>query len=774
MEFPFFLLGVAAIGSVAVFIYYRYSLDGQLRRAKANLARYEQNKKQQNVIDPFKAGQPLSWHTLFHEIEDHNERHHYLEAQFKRTKVLTPTDFAIKLRSDPRLRPYKASPVLPTVISVADKYYKIDTDFLREPFPKMPPQNSDRWSAYNEKIHHIAHKTGIGSDALVDSYIYAFVHMLVRVHHYYPVPDSPASQGLTFLTKQTVAEPDYMLRQELWNTYIALDAPSYLHPNNRSDSDNELLTLIPKTSSAYLTIPEAKRFEHHWIIATSGHGKTQCLQAMIAEDLKAVADNRASIVVIDSENKLIPLIAHLKQFAPGQPLSDKLIYIDPTDADYPLSFNLFDIGQRKLLDRNAKYQQSQEMLELFRFILGGLLEKEMTAKQRDIFEYCALLLLEVPEATIEDFLKLLAPKGLEHFRHHLANVDPITRQFFETQFDAKGQSGYEGTKTEVAQRLFSMLRNPTFRDMFLNKTTKLKLAHELQSSKVILVNTSEPFLKKDGTKLMGRFILALIANAAGQRELPTFVYIDEAYFYIKDDPNALDILARGRKRNLGLVVAHQGLWQLGQEGVASALKGLTAIKFAAKLNDSDCHTLASEMHCDPEFIRSQQAMSFAAHVRGMDSAVSITVPKLVIESMPTMTDEEFKFIRNTMRTRYSSAAPEEAGSQAETPHSPRKPESADDTLFWNITISPKKALKGGTHSLQILAEPSGQKKSVNVTIPAGTQDGARFRLRGAGVFRRNGTRGDIVLTIRVPGMTKNSQVTLYGDVDDPDGPDEIG
>ena len=120
---------------------------------------------------------------------------------------------------------------------------------------------------------------------------------------------------------------------------------------------------------------------------------------------------------------------------------------------------------------------------------------------------------------------------------------------------------------------------------------------------------------------------------------------------MKDDPNAVDILVRGRKKNVGLILAHQFIGQLGKD-VPEALKGLTAIKFAAKLNDNDCHTLRDEMRCEPEFIRDQPEMTFAAHIRGMDRAVSIVIPKLVMENMPKMTDAEFDAIRAKMREDY--------------------------------------------------------------------------------------------------------------------------
>ncbi|MCP5383041.1 MAG: hypothetical protein H6913_00275 [Altererythrobacter sp.] len=48
------------------------------------------------------------------------------------------------------------------------------------------------------------------------------------------------------------------------------------------------------------TIPTKARFEHHHIIAGSGHGKTQTLQYLIANDLEAVANGDRTVIVLDS------------------------------------------------------------------------------------------------------------------------------------------------------------------------------------------------------------------------------------------------------------------------------------------------------------------------------------------------------------------------------------------------------------------------------------------------------------------------------------------
>ena len=157
-----------------------------------------------------------------------------------------------------------------------------------------------------------------------------------------------------------------------------------------------------------LLFPDATRFEHHHIVAGSGHGKTQTLQHLILHDLEAVAAGKASIVVIDSQSDLINNIAGMSVFAPGGPLADRLVLIDPTDVEWPVALNLFDVG----MDRINQYSQLDRerlingILELYDFVLGSLLDAGMTQKQSVIFRYITRLLLHIPNATIHTFREL--------------------------------------------------------------------------------------------------------------------------------------------------------------------------------------------------------------------------------------------------------------------------------------------------------------------------------------------------------------------------------
>ncbi len=400
------------------------------------------------------------------------------------------------------------------------------------------------------------------------------------------------------------------------------------------------------------SIPEAARFEHHWIVAGSGHGKTQTLQYLIAHDLKRVATGQASVVVIDSQGDLIRNISRLEFFADHP---DKLCLIDPTDIEYPVALNLFDVG----MDRIQGYSPLERervingILELYDFVMGSLLSAELTQKQGVIFRYITRLMLHIPNATIQTFRELMEPTGYEKYRQYIGELQGTARAFFETEFQSKQ---FEDTKRQVVRRLWGILENSTFERMFSHPRSKLNLFAEMNAGKVILINTAKELLKQQGTEIFGRFFIAMLAQATQERatlknRLPTFVYIDECQDYL--DQNVALILEQARKFQVGMVLAHQYIGQLSPK-LQESFAANTSIKFAGGVSDRDARALAGMLRCTPSFIEEQKKGHFAAFVRNhTEHAVSIGVPFGQIESMPHMSDAEWQRVRAQMRERYA-------------------------------------------------------------------------------------------------------------------------
>ncbi|MEM9839495.1 MAG: ATP-binding protein [Pseudomonadota bacterium] len=441
-----------------------------------------------------------------------------------------------------------------------------------------------------------------------------------------------------------------------------------------------------------ITIPTASRFEHHHLVAGSGHGKTQTLQYLIAKDLEAVAAGRRSVIVLDSQGDLIRNIAQLKLFAPGEPLHDRVVIIDPTDIEYPVSLNLFDVGLERL-DRYSPLDRERllnSILELYDFVLGSLLSAEMTQKQSVIFRYVTRLMLHIPDATIHTLREVMEPGAEQRFADSIAALSGSARRFFETEFVGRE---FEQTKKQVLRRLWGILENQTFERMFSHPRSKLDLFAEMNAGKVILINTAKDLLKETGTEIFGRFFIAMITQVAQERatlpehaRTPTLVYIDEAADYF--DRNIGVILSQARKYGVGLVLAHQYLGQL-EPKLQDAIAANTAIKFAGGVSNKDARALAPMLGCDAGLIERQPKLSFAASIRGVTPAAApLQFPVGYLEALPRMSAAERAALRDRTRERYAQpafgighAAEDQVAEEPEPPSeaAPPEPPTTDPT-----------------------------------------------------------------------------------------------
>lgn len=461
--------------------------------------------------------------------------------------------------------------------------------------------------------------------------------------------------------------------------------------------------------STTFAIPTDTRFEHTHMVAGTGHGKSQTLQYLIAQDLPAVAAGKRSVVVIDSQGDLIKTISRLKDFAPGERLHDRLVLIDPTDVEFPVSLNLFDVGKERLEGYEALERErlTNSILELYDFVLGSLLDAAMTQKQNVIFRYVTRLMLHIEGATIQTLRQLMEEGSEEVFAADIAKLSGTARHFFETEF---GDREFKSTRKQVLRRLWGILENQTFERMFSHPKSKLDLFSEMNAGKVILINTAKDLLKEQGTQIFGRFFIAMIAQAAQERatlpareRLPTFVYVDEAADYF--DRNIGIILSQARKYNVGMVLAHQYLGQLDAK-LQEAFAANTAIKFAGGVSAKDARALAPMLYCQPDLIEAQPKGSFASFLRGVTgSALPLKFPFGHMENLERMNPEEMRLVRSRMRERYAVHI-SELGKVAEAQESEDESVTADDASINDEQPASPKPDKSAAPDIDI--EPSDQ------------------------------------------------------------------
>ncbi len=499
---------------------------------------------------------------------------------------------------------------------------------------------------------NLAHRIPALPDALDETIQYAFAEDLVEAKLFERLRDQ-VDRNIIVASGGDLRDPSTFRSRA-----ILPSSSSVKEPDELVDTYLNSTPLLEfATQTVPLTIPTRTRFEHMHIVAGSGHGKSQTLQYLISNDLDAVAAGERSVVVIDSQGDLIENIKRLKQFAPGEPLHDRVVIIDPTDVEYPVSLNLFDVGQERM-DAYAPLERERlqnSILELYDFVLGSLLEAGMTQKQSVIFRYVTRLMLHIQGATIHTLVELMEDDSHIKFASDIEKLSGTAKRFFETEFAGKE---FTQTRKQVLRRLWGVLENQTFERMFSHPQSKLDLFSELNAGKIILINTAKDLLKENGTQIFGRFFIALIAQAAQERatlpaskRLPTFVYVDEAADYF--DRNIGLILSQARKYNVGMVLAHQYLGQLDSK-LQEAFAANTSIKFAGGVSAKDARALAPMLYCEPSLIERQPKGSFAAFVRGTSNvAVPLQFPFGHLEAMPKMDNAEETDLRDLMREKYA-------------------------------------------------------------------------------------------------------------------------
>jgi hypothetical protein len=516
-------------------------------------------------------------------------------------------------------------------------------------------------------------------------------------------------------------------------------------------------------------IPEQAFFEGQWIVAPQGTGKTQMLQFQIAHLLPKVTAGEASIIVMDSQEQMIPTIAGLDLFAPGNALANRLVYVDANDVEYPIALSLFDLGMhREKLAPVDRERMLNSALETVMFMMDSLLGSDLTSKQTVVFRFIMQAIFAIPGATIYTLKDLLSKGGYEKYRYHIETLQGAPREFFETQFNSKQ---FESTKDEIVRRLYGILGIPAWERMFNNASSKLDLFAEMNAGKVILINTSRALLQAKGCEAFGRFFLALIAMAAQRRatlqgkKIPCYIFIDECYDYIgagTSDSNFLNIIEQCRKQKISMTVAHQNLSQLSVRTIDTLQT--VAIKAASSVTDRDASVLARGMRTTPSFLENQPRGHFGLYVRNTTAeAISVKIPFGFLEAFQRMSREDEQAVRYLQRTKYSSAVRD----PTEEPQPPDMEESSQPAVGAQIRLNARpaemedwrlggekafvihatvpltaaQAAKGATVDVQIKGEV------FEITLPRGLKNGSKIRLPNA----INGEDANLLIAITSPG-----------------------
>lgn len=144
----------------------------------------------------------------------------------------------------------------------------------------------------------------------------------------------------------------------------------------------------------------------------------------------------------------------------------------------------------------------QQARERARYILAQSVLNP--SKQGTLFRFVIRLMLSIPEANIHTLLEIMDGKHKEHIR----SLSATAQLFFNTQFEERD---YKATRQQVIRRIWTVIENPLLERMFSAPQTRFNIKDEIDTGKIVLINTAKDLSKQTGTEIMGRYFIASLA-----------------------------------------------------------------------------------------------------------------------------------------------------------------------------------------------------------------------------------------------------------------------
>jgi hypothetical protein len=292
----------------------------------------------------------------------------------------------------------------------------------------------------------------------------------------------------------------------------------------------------------------ASSLRHAYLLGRTGVGKTTLMENMAVDDM----ENDCGVFVIEADGNLFERVL---QRIPDKRLDDVII-VDLADTVRPVGFNVFD-------QNNSRTAIDELSILIDRMYHDG---SQSITSPRMLYNFPHAL-AEVPGSTFVDLATLItpaphnSPKG--QWRDYIARqTKDVEVSNYLQAFLNQSPSEQDRMASPLYNRTWEFMR-PEVRLMLGQRTSSFNMRDVVKENKILLVNLASS-ASPIASSLIGTFLVNSIRQAVNQvqADKPNFLYLDEFENFMNFYTDMDAILDRARKRNLGLVLAHQRLSQL--------------------------------------------------------------------------------------------------------------------------------------------------------------------------------------------------------------------
>lgn len=331
------------------------------------------------------------------------------------------------------------------------------------------------------------------------------------------------------------------------------------------------------------------RRQHMYVIGKTGVGKTSLLKNMALQDIK----NGEGLGIIDPHGEFAEDVL---DEIPSYRIND-VVYFNPADTDYPVSFNPLEVP-----DTKYKHLIASGLMSAFTKIWANV----WSARMEYILANCILALLDTRGTTLLGILRILNDKNYR--QKIIDNIkDPVVKSFWVNEYEEWDQRYRKEAIAPIQNKVGQFLNVSLIRNIVGQTKSTIDVAKIMDEKKILIMNLSKGRVGEDSSSLLGAIMITKIQLAAMERvRIPEkerkdfYLYVDEFQNFVTQ--SFANILSEARKYRLNLIIAHQYVAQLATESsteVRDAVFGNVGTLVSFRVGAADAEFLEKEFY--PEF-----------------------------------------------------------------------------------------------------------------------------------------------------------------------------
>ena len=431
----------------------------------------------------------------------------------------------------------------------------------------------------------------------------------------------------------------------VWASSKVVEPPSNLPTINDETPDaikNEISSIAYTDYRGVKTVfglPRSDRSRHLYILGQTGVGKSALLELLTIADI----NSPYGFAIIDPHGDYA---VNVLRRIPKTRIDD-VIYINPSDIDYPVAFNPMEVHD----DRHKNHICSELLTALSPIFVDWNPRLEYTLRN------AILALLDFPSSTMLDIPRLLSD---EKFRSQVLEYigDKVVAHFWSQEFEIWSQEYSQIAIEPIMNKIGAFTTNPIIKNIIGHPKSSFNIRKIMDDRKILIVNLSQGMIGEENAALLGTLIVSSIQRAAMSRasiedidhRIPFYLYVDEFQNFATDSFKT--ILSEARKYGLILTVANQYIDQMSL-GVQEAIFGNVGSMIAFRLSASDAKTMIK--YFEPAFTDHD-----LVHLHNRHIAINMTIdgqriPAFSAETinLPAIKNNNSVEIINASRTRFS-------------------------------------------------------------------------------------------------------------------------